>query len=204
TTVGKNDPLKAIACALYAIGAKRLVAPRFKSSVALIDELKFRPVFVARIDEYGDFIAQMSGPKAGTYETGLMSAMKEIFSVGYGPYDTPAGKHDKSVTIFAPQATVAGFSTERAFFGAMKAREVVGGFLNRNGAAFEQEMTRLNGSAAQLWELPPSIKGDLQPLWKPRADLSNLLKTKYSKEDLEAVVAMPFTPEIIMTWGPRA
>jgi hypothetical protein len=204
TTVGKNDALKAIACALYDIGAKRLVAPRFKSSVALIDELKIRPVFVARIDEYGDFIAQMSGPKAGTYETGLMSSMKEIFTVGYSPYDTPAGKHDRSVTIYAPQATVAGFSTEKAFFGAMKSRDIVGGFLNRHGAAYEHEMTPLNEAHAQVWKLPPTLKEGLRPLFKPRTDLSNLLKTKCTKEDLEALVAMPFTPEIIMTWGPGA
>jgi hypothetical protein len=204
TGVGKNDLLKAIACALYAIGAKRLVAPRFKSSVALIDKLKTHPVFVARIDEYGDFIAQMAGPKAGTYETGLMSAMKELYTVGYAPYDTPAGKYDASVTVFAPQATMIGFSTEEAFFGAMKAREIGGGFISRQSAVHERELVLLNESAPTVLELPLSLKETLQPLYKPRADLSNLLKTKYSKEDLEALIAMPFTPEIVMTWGPGA
>jgi hypothetical protein len=65
-------------------------------------------------------------------------------------------------------------------------------------------MTPLNEAHAQVWKLPPTLKEGLRPLFKPRTDLSNLLKTKCTKEDLEALVAMPFTPEIIMTWGPGA
>jgi hypothetical protein len=203
TGEGKNDPLKATKLLFHSIGAGHLIgADDFRSSVGFINELKYRPVFCALMDEFGDFLGRIAHPTAGNYETDVIGVMKKVFALSYSTYHTPAAARDKSIGIFAPSPSVVGFSTAEDFYRALREKQVSGGFLNRFLILNPQQRTVFNPNHARIWELPLSLKLTLKALYKPRDEFKDLLDA--DMETISQRVGTIFQPEIVMDWGPGA
>jgi hypothetical protein len=199
---GKAAPMNAAIAALESIGAHDRVGPTdFRSSVGLINTLKKQPVFLAPIDEYGDYLQRLTHAKAGNYEIDTMNAMKKVFTLSFAPYYTPVSKTEKSVRIFAPAPSILGFSTAQAFYGAIQQKQTSGGLLNRH-LILADEQTEFSPTYARAMEVPLELKQMLKALYKPRDVLKDILNMK--SEEITTVVGTSFKPEIEMGWSAGA
>jgi hypothetical protein len=203
TGEGKSAPLAAVLQALDAVGAGILSAGEMRSSVGLIDTLKKQPVFLACIDEFGDFLQQLTSAKSGSnYGVDTLGALKKVFTLSYQPYISPASKEQKSVRIFAPAPSILGFSTREAFYVAIREKQTAGGLLSRFLIIDEQQPTQFNPNYKRALELPPALRHALKGLYKPRDVMMDLLDKKL--EEITTIVGTWFKPEIEMQWGPGA
>jgi hypothetical protein len=202
TGTGKSFVLKALKNLLSAIGAIQLVVGEFKSSVSLVETLLRLPTFLAVIDEFGDYLARLVNPNAGSYENDIMRVMKEIVTLSWDYYPTPSAKKDPSVLIYAPSPSLVGTSTVESFYGATRESQLAGGFLNRMVVIEEKEKTQQNPSHKINLEPPKELRAEFAALFKPRSKLDDLLQA--SAEDIKKNVGVRFKPEIVIGWGPGA
>src|SRR5262249_35280992 len=183
TGVGKTAPLDAAKAMLEAIGAGMMIVGEFRSSVIYVDTLKRRPMFLSLIDEFGDFLARLANPKAGSYETDIMNQMKQTWNLSYKYYYTPSSKYDESIRIFAPAPSILGSSTAENFYAATKNRQLATGFLNRLLVfEAEQQLPPFNPSHKIELEPPLALQKAFRAHHKPHHNLYELLKLKLSSQ----------------------
>jgi hypothetical protein len=207
TGSGKQSPMNGLKNAFQAIGAERLIGPGdFRSSVGLVNTLKERSLLACCIDEYGAVLQRIVHSSAGNYEMDLMNILQQVWGLSYAPYNSPAAAREKSVRIFAPALSIAGYSTAETFYGAVKDKQISGGLLNRHLIIeAQQEKIELHKPAPGSWKVPPALVASLKSLHRPQTGQTGWkeLLAKTPKEITEALAAS-FDPQITMGWGPGA
>jgi hypothetical protein len=206
TGSGKQSPMNGLKNAFQSIGAEGLIGPGdFRSSVGLVNTLKERSLLACCIDEYGAVLQRIVHSSAGNYEMDLMNILQQIWGLSYAPYNSPAAAREKSVRIFAPAVSIAGYSTPETFYGAVKDKQISGGLLNRHlTIEAQQEKIELHKPAPGSWKVPPALMASLKALYRPGN--SNALKEvlNLKTEEITEALAASFDPQINMGWGPGA
>jgi hypothetical protein len=204
TGPGKQSPMNGAKEAFQSIGAEWLIGPGdFRSSVGLVNTLKERSRLACCIDEYGAVLQRIVHSSAGNYEFDLMNILQQIWGLNYAPYSSPAAAREKSVRIFAPALSIAGYSTAETFYGAVKDKQISGGLLNRHLIIeAQQEKIELHKPAPGSWKVPPALLTSLKSLHQPRTAWQELMDKK--PEEIAEALAVAFDPQITMRWGPGA
>ena len=129
---GKDHALKQVARLLKAANAGHLVGPSsFMSMSALIGVLKRSPCALCPMDEFGAFLAKLAHPKATSHEQGITATLREAWGSSFESIRTPEYAATPSEEIASPALSTYGVSTPGEFFDALRAADVLSGFLNR-------------------------------------------------------------------------
>jgi hypothetical protein len=198
TTRGKGHIISASKNLLRSAGADCRIGPGdFGSSTAFVETLVAKEgVFLSLMDEFGDILHRMAKPTSGGWESDLLRAIKEIFSLSFEAY-YPArkAKQPDYQPIFAPAPSVVGFSTLQRFYDALRGKDIGGGFLNRFLIIEDRQIVESNRSRAHHAHVPPALEQALKALYTPRQ------KPQTAEEILTAPIDGSFEPAVKMSWG---
>lgn len=133
TAIGKDRPLSAAEQILSAAGLGSVATSgKFKSDTAIELLLSDSPAALAIIDEIGAHLfAKMKNFRASSHETAIGSALRELWSREFVPYNTSARAGMKATKIESPALTILGASTKDEFYTSLAGANIDNGFANR-------------------------------------------------------------------------
>jgi hypothetical protein len=140
TGTGKQHIINCIRVLLRGIGMEAAIAASGIASVQSIEEVlegkkgeDGKPSALVVIDEYGSFLSRISSKGQGGNVAEIPSILQTLW--GWPPEMEWIGSikvHKDQVKVYGPAFSIFGSSTERAFFVALKKKEVASGFVNRH------------------------------------------------------------------------
>ena len=141
TGAGKQHILSCIRTILRAIGMENVLAASGIASLQSVEELltgipdkvEAQPSPLVDIDEYGSFLTRISSKGQTGNVSEIPSTLQTLW--GWPPEDPWHGSikvGKKVVDVYGPAFAIFGASTKRAFFSALKKKEVSSGFVNRH------------------------------------------------------------------------
>jgi hypothetical protein len=143
---GKQHIMNCIRILLRAMGAEEAICGTGIASVQSIDEIlegppgksdKGLPSALVTIDEYGSFLTRIFSKGSTGNVSQIPAKLQTLW--GWHPQaeylgDIKVGKAFGAdrVPVYGPAFSIFGITTERGFFGALKEKQVSGGFVNRH------------------------------------------------------------------------
>jgi hypothetical protein len=164
TGSGKEHSRRCISKLLMLSDAGDWIGPgEWKSDSGLRQALLERPSHLCQVDEFGAFLAMLSGERAPAHLVGIKRKLLELFGRSNGIDDGAAYADTRSrprTPILEPNLCVYGASTPDYLFQAVTSREVADGFLNRWLVFFASDNLPDEAELADDIEFDPPV--DLQ------------------------------------------
>lgn len=132
TASGKDHPLKCISRILTAADMGHHIGPsEFISMTSIINMLMRKPLCLAPMDEFGDFMRRVYSRRGSNHERAIPKILRTLWSANFGTVTTPEWAGKQSEKIHAPHLSLFGVSTTQQFYTALENGAAADGTLNR-------------------------------------------------------------------------
>jgi hypothetical protein len=132
TGYGKQHPLDCIAEVVRACGLENHLGPsEFKSDVSITSALSRQPNLICCMDEIANFMGKGSSRNAASYETGLSSTNRSLWSASFRIFTSSESAARQAARIYWPHLIIFGVATEDELYSRLSASEITNGLLNR-------------------------------------------------------------------------
>ena len=210
TGAGKQHIINCIRVVLRALGMEEVYAASGIASVQSIEEVLEgkkgeggKPSALVVIDEYGSFLTRISSKGQGGNVSEIPSTLTSLW--GWSPElewtgSIKVGK--ERVPVYGPAFAIFGSSTERAFFLALKKKEVASGFVNRHLLFNAGRGAALRVKPKCDWlQIPSWLAKDLKKVAGPLAEVDNRPKPLKDAQGVARIFLRGFRR---IGWGDRA
>jgi hypothetical protein len=165
STSGKQEMLSIPKEALVKCERTGLIGPsRFKSGVSFYRLFKEKKAVLSLMDEYGKFVAKVSGEKAMDCEKEVLDRIKDLWGLKPGEvYVTDIGSKEDAVVLYDVHLSILGTGIPQDFYAACKSKEIVDGTLNRH-LIIEEKVRPPRQRNPSTEEFPRSLADGLKKL----------------------------------------
>jgi len=132
TAQGKDTPLKQIGRIMQAAGLTMHLGPdEFMSFSAVVNTMKRKPLCLAPMDEFGDFMRRVFDRKGSIHARAIPKVLRSLWGANFDMVATAEWADRPSEPLPAPHLSIFGVSTHEQFYSALENGAVADGTLNR-------------------------------------------------------------------------
>ncbi|MEL7110952.1 MAG: bifunctional DNA primase/polymerase [Pseudomonadota bacterium] len=129
---GKTQYIKGPSALLSHARLSTLIGPsEWTAGTVFENYISMNPTALCLIDEFGDTMQRMTDPKASPAQQSRAKPIKEMYSVGFGNYETSQMAARASMTIPAPHLSIFAMSTPDKLYSNISEEQLEEGFVNR-------------------------------------------------------------------------
>ncbi|MCE7028461.1 bifunctional DNA primase/polymerase [Jiella avicenniae] len=132
TAQGKDTPLKQIGRVMQGAGLTMHLGPdEFMSFSAVVNTMKRKPLCLAPMDEFGDFMRRVFDRKGSIHARAIPKVLRSLWGANFDMVATAEWADRPSEPLPAPHLSIFGVSTHEQFYTALENGAVADGTLNR-------------------------------------------------------------------------